>query len=203
MVCAGIRSVLCRTSDLDVAAEAKTQEEALEMYVRLRPDVVCLDLVLGDFDGLQLVKLLKAQDPTVRILVVSVRDETAYAERCLQAGALGYVMKSQSNEVMVTGLREVAEGKVFVSARMEMLFLRRTQQPKDSKTGVSSLSSRELEVFQLIGLGLSSRSIAKRLGIGSKTVETHRDNIRTKLRLPHSSALVREAVLWVKSNINS
>lgn len=198
MVRCGLRSLLARTPDLSVCGEVSTAEEALAAVEELKPDVICLDLMLGTTDGFDLIRAVRAVQPDARIMVLSVRDESTSAERCLHAGALGYAMKTDANENLVIGLRRVAKGEVHLSPRAAMTFLNRIQRPMHAKAGVSELSDRELQVFQLIGLGLTTRQIAERLGIGIKTVETHRENIKNKLGLEHSTALVREATMWVQ-----
>jgi len=200
MVRAGLRALFDTTDEFRIVAEAASHEEAVSVYAEVRPDVVCIDLMLGEDNGLLLIRELKRLDPSARILVVSVRDEKAYAERCLQTGALGYVMKREKNAAVLDGLRAVARGDIYVSDEMAMHIVIKSQKGKDTGSGINALSDRELEVFQLTGMGLSSRQIAQRLRIGIKTVETHRDNIRAKLGLPHAAALVREAMLWVQSN---
>jgi two-component system, NarL family, response regulator FusR len=198
MVREGMRSLLEATHDFEVSGEAATPEETLAAIRACRSDVICLDLVLGGRDGFDLIRAIRELDPKSRILVLSVRDEEAFAERCLQAGASGYAMKTEPNENLLTALRRVAAGEMHVSSRVAMGLLNRVQRPARARSGVGLLSERELQVFQLFGLGLSTRNIAERLGIGIKTVETHRENIKNKLGLEHSTALVREATVWVQ-----
>ncbi len=198
MVRRGMRALLASTGDFLLCAEAETPEDALEALVGERPDVVCLDLILGKADGLGLIRAMVEASPNVRILVVSVREEQAYAERCLDAGALGYAMKTEPNEALLAALRRVAEGKVHLSPRVAMHVLNDLPNPRPARKGVGGLTERELQVFRLIGLGWSTRRISERLGIGIKTVETHRENIKNKLRIEHSTALVREATRWVR-----
>ena len=200
MVRQGLRALLERTEDLIVSGEVATPEQTLAAIRANRPDVICLDLMLGGHDGFELIRAIREADPSARILVLSVRDEESFAERCLEAGAFGYAMKTEGNETLVAGLRRVAAGEVHVSTRGAMSLLNRVQRPARSKGGVAQLSDRELQVFQLIGLGLSTRNIAERLGIGIKTVETHRENIKNKLGIEHSTALVREATVWVQQS---
>jgi DNA-binding NarL/FixJ family response regulator len=200
MVRQGLRALLEATAEFAVCGEAATPEATLAAVRRERPDIVCLDLVLGAFDGFDLIRGIREISPESRVLVLSVRDEESFAERCLQAGAFGYAMKTEGNETVLAGLRRVAAGEVHVSTRVAMSLLNRVQRPSRAKGGVASLSDRELQVFQLIGLGLSTRHIAERLGIGIKTVETHRENIKNKLGIEHSTALVREATVWVQQS---
>ena len=202
MVREGLRALLQQTEDFAICAEAANPEGALAAMREHHPDVVCLDLMLGTADGIPLIHALREADPTVRILVLSVRDEEAYAERCLQAGALGYAMKTEPNETLLAALRRVAAGQVHLSPRAAMTMLAQVPRaPAKSRHRVAALTERELQVFQLIGLGWSTRQIGEKLGIGIKTVETHRENIKNKLRLDHSTALMREATMWVRQSL--
>lgn len=194
----GMHALLESTSSFTVCGEAATPEETIEAVTREHPDIICLDLMLGGYDGFELIGKIREIQPGARIFVLSVRDEEAFAERCLQAGAMGYAMKSEPNETLLSGLERVARGEVHLSSKVAMELLNRVKRPTGTKGGVSLLSTRELQVFQLIGLGLSTRHVAERLGIGIKTVETHRENIKNKLGLEHSPALVREATMWVQ-----
>jgi len=198
MVRQGMRALLAGTPDLELCGEATNPAEAVQAVREQHPDVVCLDLMLGGVDAFEVIRRIREERPQVRILVLSVRDEQAYAERCLQAGALGYAMKTEPNETLLTGLRRVARGELHLSAKAAMTVLNRVQRPSGDRGGVASLSDREFQVFQFIGLGHSTRQIAERLGIGIKTVETHRENIKNKLGLEHAPALVREATMWVQ-----
>jgi DNA-binding NarL/FixJ family response regulator len=200
MVRHGMRAVLDTTPDLRVCAEASTPEEALAALEDAPPDVVCLDLILGQADGISLIRAMLATVPRLRILVLSVRDEDAFAERCLRAGALGYAMKTETNESLITALRRVAQGKVHLSPRVAMHVLQDVPRHTGQRMGIPGLTDRELQVFQLIGLGWTTRQISAQLGIGIKTVETHRENIKNKLRIEHTTALVREATRWVQQS---
>ncbi|HEX9784926.1 MAG TPA: response regulator transcription factor [Opitutaceae bacterium] len=203
MVRTGMRSLIDGTEDLVVCGETGNMQLALEIYRREQPDVVCLDLMLGATDGIDLILELRRADPAAKILVLSVKDEDTYAERCMRSGALGYAMKTESNEALLEGLRRVASGEVHVSMRIAMTLLTRVQRPVRTGRGMATLTDRELQVFQLVGLGMSTRQIAERLGIGVKTVETHREHIKNKLGLDHTAALVRVAVMWVKQTLDS
>jgi DNA-binding NarL/FixJ family response regulator len=196
----GMRASLAGSAEFQICAEASTTAEALEALEREQPDVVCLDLALGAADAFPLIRQMIDRVPDVRILVVSVRDEESCAERCVQAGARGYVMKSEPVETLLTALHSVAQGKIHLSSRVAMTVLEAVPRGPTARTGVKSLSERELQIFHLIGLGWTTRRIGERLGIGLKTVETHRENIKNKLHIEHSTALVREATRWVQSN---
>jgi DNA-binding NarL/FixJ family response regulator len=198
MVRQGMRSLLEGTSDFIVCAEVGNADDALAAIVRERPDVICLDLLLGEGDGFELIRTIRAAHPNARILVLSVRDEELFAERCIQAGALGYAMKTEPNAALLAGLRRVSNGDVYLSARAATRLLTRVNESPGPRSGLAGLSDRELQVFQLIGLGLPTRQIAERLGISIKTVETHRENLKNKLGFEHSTRLVREAMRWVQ-----
>jgi DNA-binding NarL/FixJ family response regulator len=198
MIRRGLRALLATTDDMVLCAEAETPTAALEALLAEKPDVVCLDLILGTADGVELIRSMIAAVPDVRILVLSVREEDAYAERCLQTGALGYAMKTEPNEALLAALRRVAQGKVHLSPRVAMRVLITRPELGGRSKGVGGLTPREMQVFRLIGLGWSTRQIGEQLGIGIKTVETHRENIKNKLNLQHASALTREATRWLQ-----
>jgi len=158
-----------------------------------------IGLRLGDVDGFDLIRQIKTIHPPTRILVISMHGEDMYAERSLAAGAVGYIMKSEPPERILEALSEICEGRIYVSRRISMQVLNRVKYPRaEIGSGIKSLTDRELQIFHLIGLGYQTRQIAQRLGIGVKTVETHRENIKTKLGLEHAVALVREATVWVR-----
>jgi DNA-binding NarL/FixJ family response regulator len=157
-----------------------------------------LDLWLGAGDTLEFIKLTRARWPQVAIVVLSQHDETLYAERALRAGARGYVMKQESSEDILNAIRTVMGGDLYLSRRMTPLLLRRLLTADTDASGtLACLSDRELHVFQLLGAGLSSRQIAEELKLSIKTVETHRENIKHKLRIPNAAELVKQASAWV------
>ena len=169
--------------------------------MRLAPDVVVLDLTLGNDDGLEVVRALHAKYPQVRILVLSMHDEMLYAERLLGLGAHGYVMKQESPEVFLGALRKVATGEHFVSAAVgSRLFgkLARLREPPNARSG-DRLTEREHDVLREVAKGLGTQEIATALGMSAKTVDSHRRNIREKLGLASAGDLVRYAVRWAES----
>jgi len=195
----GLIALLNQNRDYAVCGQAGDAETALRLLEDLRPDIVFLDLRLGDVDGFDLIKQMRVVHPEVRILVISMHGEEMYAERSLAAGAVGYIMKSEPPERILDALGEIREGRIYVSRRISMQVLSRIKNPsRDPVKGIKVLTNRELQIFQLIGLGYQTRQIAQRLGIGVKTVETHKENIKTKLGLDHAVALVREATVWVR-----
>jgi DNA-binding NarL/FixJ family response regulator len=167
----------------------------------LRPDVAVVDISLHGSDGLELTKSIRAERPDLPVLIVSMHDEALYAERALHAGASGYIMKQEVSTQIVSALRTVLEGGTYLSDEMrERLALAGPANQANARpqTGVEALTDRELEVFSLIGHGVSTRSIAEQLHLSVKTVETHRAHIKTKLQVDTAPELVRRAVQWVE-----
>ncbi len=174
------------------------------MVERERPDLVLADLSLRDSSGLELIKDLVARNPAVKILVLSLHDETVYAERALQAGARGFLMKVAPTEELMDAIRTVLSGLVYVSAKMqERMLSKMTARAGGGDEPMRVLSDREIEVFELIGRGLPTRAIAERLNVGVKTVETHRLHLKEKLHLASSSELVRFAVEWTMQEVSA
>jgi len=198
IVRSGLSQLVSQEDDLEVCGGTSSAEEALSRIEKARPDIVLLDISLHDGNGLEIARTLQAQCPNVRILILSMHDESIYAERALRAGARGYVMKQEAPETVLDAIRTVLEGDVYLSPRMTSAFLRQivTGGSEQSRVGVKRLSDRELEVFQLVGQGLSTREIAERFHLSVKTVETHRSRIKTKLGLRSSAELTHHAVHW-------
>jgi len=187
----------------EVCGHAGSGKEALKQVAMQHPDLICLDLGLGDIDGFELIRQIRDLQKEAKIIVISMRREETYAEKALSAGALGYIMKSEAPENILKALESIRDGKAFVSSRISMQVMKEvvnSSNPGKTRFGADRLTKRESQVFQLIGLGFQTRQIATRLGIGVKTVETHRENIKNKLGLEHSAALVREAVMWVRES---
>jgi DNA-binding NarL/FixJ family response regulator len=194
--------VIRRQPDFVPCGEAGTVAEAYKAVETLQPDLVLLDLWLGGGDGLDLIKSLKSQFSSLRILVVSFSDETVYAERSLRAGALGYVMKSQPSSEVVAAIRAILAGQLYVSPTIANLMVGKAvgvNRGKQDKTA-ELLTDRELQVLQLLGAGQSTRKIADALSLSFKTVETHRDNIKHKLDLQDAPELIRYATVWVQEH---
>ena len=194
----GLAQLIDREPDLQVSADAENAAQALSSIKANPPDLVLADLTMPGKSGLDFIKDLQLQSPQVAVLVVSMHDESVYAERVLRAGARGYIMKNQGGEKILEAVRQVLQGKVYVSSSVAGDLLdaltRHRSRARDSTPGV--LSDREFEVFELIGQGLSARQIGQRLNLSVKTVATHRQHIREKLKLPSGPAVIREAVRW-------
>jgi DNA-binding NarL/FixJ family response regulator len=194
----GFAEIINSKPDLHVCGHASAASRALEAVSRLKPDLVVVDLSLQGGSGLELIKQIKMLHPQVPMLVLSMHDEALYAERCLRAGALGYVMKQEEAETVMRAVRSVLRGEVHVSeaVRGQMLHTLVGRQLARDRTGLSRLSDREIEVFQLIGEGRTTRQIAQKLHLSLSTVETHRAHIKEKLNLRNAAELMRAAVEW-------
>jgi DNA-binding NarL/FixJ family response regulator len=197
----GLAHLLGRQDDFEICGQAGTAREALAQIPELDPDLVLLDMSLPDKNGLELIKDLQAICPHVRILVLSMHDETLYAERVLRAGARGYIMKEAAGERLVEAMRRVLAGRVALSPEASTHILGAlSDNPGDRpRSRMQSLTDREFEVFELIGKGRDAHEISRRLGISPRTVDAHRAHIREKLGLADSSELMRYAVRWVET----
>lgn len=194
----GIADVLAREDDLEVCGEAADVADAMQEVQQNRPDVVLVDLSLRSGHGIDLIERIRAYDPHIRTLVSSMHDETLFAERVLHAGAMGYVTKQEPPETLVHAIRQVLRGEVYLSSRMTSRLLRRAASGEPSREDpIAGLSNREIEVFEMIGQGLTIQQIASRLHLSPKTIETHREKIKQKLNLKSSTELNRRAVQWV------
>src|SRR5436190_259841 len=198
----GIAQLINRESDLVVCGEEEEASKAMSAISTLRPDLVIADISLKDSSGLELMRNLKAQNPKLPILVVSGHDENIYAEIAFRAGALGYLMKDQALDKVITAVRRVLGGAIYVS---DALAARMLQQQVRGHTDVNqspvkSLSDRELEVFQLIGQWKKTRDIADELHLSVKTIEYYREQIKRKLNLKSAAELTHYATSWVQRN---
>ena len=192
----GFAQLINQEPDITVCAEAEDIAEALTALEACHPDLVIVDIVLKNANGLELLKRLPSLAPETKALVVSMHDEQIYAERVLRAGARGYVMKQEADEVIVTAIRRVLQGGIYVSDQVnERILMNFAQnQARFEASPVEFLTDRELEVFELIGQGISTRQIGERLSISIKTVETYRENLKRKLNLDSGSELIRYAI---------
>jgi DNA-binding NarL/FixJ family response regulator len=201
MMRAGLAQLINQQPDLVVCAEAGNPSEVFNMLPQLKPDVVLTDLTMPGRGGIEFIKDLIALESTVPILVVSMHDEVVYAERCLRAGARGYIMKESGSENLLVALRRVLSGETYLSVTMADTILRNLsgRKPRGSDSPIQNLSDREFEIFQLIGQGKSTREIADQLHLSPKTVDVHRTHIREKLALKDLTALMRHAVRWLEA----
>ncbi len=196
----GLRSLIDQVDDLHVCGEAGSSGEALKSLAHLKPDLMLVDISMKGPDGLELTKSARALYPELPILVVSMHDESLYAERVLRAGASGYIMKEEVAQNITEAAHKVLNGDIYISDHMRQKILRGVagQRSNAAATSVGRLSDRELEVFRLIGQGLGTRKIAEDLHLSIKTIETYRAHIKEKLGLQNATELVRQAVQWVE-----
>lgn len=193
----GIREALSPEPDLHIIAEAGDIPSARRMLEAEQPDLVLVDLSLGQDSGLDLIREVKETYPGIRLLVFSIHDDTLFAERVLRAGAMGYINKSQSPHALVGAIRKVMAGETILSSDLtEQIVKRIVTVDGPARTGVSNLSKRELQIFELVGQGLIVREIAEQLNVSVKTVESHIEHIKTKLGVKSSRELVRHAAIW-------
>lgn len=197
----GLRELLGPSTGFEVSGEAESIAEARAALVEQKPDVMVVDLTLGSEDGVELITYAAGHHPEVRILVLSMHDESLYAGRLLQLGAHGYLMKHESANVFLGALSKVASGELYVSpalgGRLLSKLATHTREPRMQTGG---LTDREREVLAAIAKGLGTQEIAAVLQMSSKTVDSHRRNIREKLGLRSATELVRYAVRWAGEN---
>jgi len=197
----GLAQLIDNEGDLKVMAQADNARQAIEIISKQKFDLALLDISLPDKNGLELMKDLRALQPNLPILVVSMHDELIYAERVLRGGGRGYIMKQEGGEKFIHAIRQVLAGQIYVSEKMSSRILEifSGRKSEAAVSPVGKLTDREFEVFQLVGQGVSTREIAEQLHLSVKTVEVHRANIKEKLALKTAIELVRYAVRWVDS----
>ncbi|WP_090698327.1 response regulator transcription factor [Nitrosomonas aestuarii] len=195
----GMAMLINLEPDMEVIAEAGDGEEALALLKKKNHiDIVLLDVTLKTISGFEVIKTIHVYNPELPVLFVSMHDEAIYAERALRAGARGYVMKQEPGEVLVSAIRTVLQGNVYLSEKMHVKLLNRiVTGASEPEPLINSLTPSEFEVLHLIGSGHSSQEIADLLKRSIKTIETHRFNIRTKLNLRDSADLIRFATRWI------
>jgi DNA-binding NarL/FixJ family response regulator len=196
---AGVKALVAEVDSIEICGEAASEPEALQALRALEPDVLIADISLKGSNGLRLVERARGEMPELKILVCSMYAESAYGDRAILAGANGYVSKQEPAETLLEAIHQVASGDVHISASLYRKLLDRAT----SRLGNSvnhpevSLSAREMEVFTLMGNGLSTKEIAQELCVSTKTVDTHREHLKQKLRVPDNNRLIRRAVEWV------
>jgi DNA-binding NarL/FixJ family response regulator len=196
----GMAELLNQEDDFTVCAVAEDLSSARHALKTLEPDLAIIDITLAGDNGLDLVKEISNQTKNIPVLVLSMHDEQVWAERAIRAGARGYIMKKEASETVIQAMRNIIGGKIHVSASIMELLLDRMQMGSTSPTAplVDILTDRELEVFRLIGYGLSTREIAERMNLGVKTIGTYRDRVKQKLSIKSAAELIRRAVLWTE-----
>jgi DNA-binding NarL/FixJ family response regulator len=196
-----LTQLIQRENDLTVCGEAEDTHDALNKIEQCQPDIVIADISLKSTHGLELVKDLQSRRPTLPVLVLSMHDESLYAERVLRAGAKGYITKQEATKRILYAIRQVLSGQVYVSESMATRMVHKLVQGRHEthSSPIERLTDRELEVFQLIGRGQGTRRIAEELHLGIKTVESYRARIKDKLKLTDGTQLLQQAIQWVHS----
>jgi DNA-binding NarL/FixJ family response regulator len=197
LVRSGFAQLIGDCPDLEVCGEAGDMAEALAQIETTRPDLAIIDLSLAGGSGLDLIERIKSQDKDILMLVASMHDETLYAERVLAAGARGYINKQEAQDSIIRAIRQVLAGRVYLSQQMTDRLLSGMVDVNDEKRDIDSLSNRELQVFELIGQGVSTSRIAEQLNLSTKTIETHQAHIKKKLGLGSAHQLTQRAIRWV------
>jgi len=197
----GLTTIINHEKDLIVCGYADDNHQALKAIAELNPDVVIVDISLKNSDGIELTKNIKLRHPKLLVIVLSVHDESVYAERALRAGARAYLMKEVVSENITNAIRTVLKGEMYVSDTISKKFLQKIAGDKadTTKTSIEKLSDREFEIFRLIGEGYKASQIAKKLHLSVKTVETYRGRLKEKLNLDSAAELLQYAIKWTKS----
>jgi len=199
----GMTELINHEKDMMVCGDAEDVESARTIIKKQMPDMVVVDLSLKNSNGIDLVKEISEHYKTMSCLVLSMHDESLHAERCIMAGAKGYIMKQEASTSVVKAIREILSGNLYVSSTIMSHVLKKFRRKPAAlhESPLKKLTDREMEIFQFIGRGHASGEIAKRLNISVKTIGTYRERIKNKLNLKHSGKLVRHAVIWVETGI--
>ncbi|KPJ98729.1 MAG: hypothetical protein AMK71_10960 [Nitrospira bacterium SG8_35_4] len=197
----GLIQLINQESDFVVCGDAGDILSARESIAKNSPDVVIIDIALGQASGIRLIEEIAHQHPEIPVIALSMHDESVYGERCLKAGARGYIMKHEEPENVITALKRVTGGEVYISKNLRDMLLNKFMNKKHQSpsSSISSLSNRELEVFQLFGQGLKTQQIAKELNLSVKTIETHIEHIKRKMNFNSLHELTTSAIRWAVS----
>ena len=198
----GLAQLINEEDDLTVVGEAESVSGAIDAIQAVRPDLAIVDITLKDRSGMDLIEYLREHTPGLPILVISMYDESLYAERVLRAGALGYITKQEMTADVVSAVRRVLRGKRYLSAKMVDALLAKMMSGRSTKGAnpIDILSNRELEVFQLIGRGFKRGEIADMLSLSVKTIGTYHESIKKKMHLSSANELMKYAVTWVQNH---
>jgi DNA-binding NarL/FixJ family response regulator len=198
MMRAGLTQMISKQASMEVCCEAGSSAEAMALIPRHHPDLIIADLTMKGGGGIEFIKDAKALHENIPVLVVSMHDEKIYAERCLRAGASGYIMKEESAEHLISAIQRVLDGGVHLSATMSERILKSVSgsNSRNEDSPLQKLTDREFEIFQFIGRGKTTNEIAQELHISPRTVDVHRAQIKEKLQLKSGTALVHYAVQW-------
>lgn len=195
----GYAQLIGNQSDLEVCGSAASEQEALVEVRKRSPQLAIVDITLKDSNGIELIKDLRFRHPHLKILVISAHDENLYAERALEAGALGYINKQEATGKLIDAVRRVLSGDVYVSEAISARLLKRRVglQNRRDVSAIDQLTDRELQVYQMIGNGQTSKQIAGTLNLSTKTIERYKENIKKKLSIKNATELVQKAARWI------
>jgi DNA-binding NarL/FixJ family response regulator len=199
MIRQGLRTLISGQHDLTVCGEAKTAAQALDGVTNLQPDLVLADISLPGRSGVEFIKDIRALRPGLLILVISMYDESLYAERVLRAGGRGYIMKQESGPKILYAIRQVLAGRIYLSRKMSARILEKVAGKNTNASAIERLTDREFEIFQLIGRGKSTAQIAKEVHLSTKTIEAHRAHVKEKLELKTMPELIAFASRWLET----
>ena len=199
MVREGVAEIIKHESDLDVCGTATTANEGIDALAKLKPDLVLVDITLPGKNGIEFIKDARAIQPDLQILVMSMHDESLYADRVLRAGGRGYIRKQEGGDKLIEAMRRVLAGQIAVSEKMTGKLLEKFSGRKTMDSPLEGFTDRELEVFQLIGEGKTMKEIGDELHLSPKTIEVHRSHIREKLGVASAAELVSYAARWNQS----
>ena len=194
----GLSQLINQEHDIEVCCEADSISDAMNTILTCNPDIAIVDIALGQSNGIRLIEEMSQQHPNIPVLALSMHDESLYAERCLKAGAKGYIMKKEAPENVIVALKKILKGDVHISDVLSAKLLHKfiIQDKGDNRSPMDRLSNRELEVFEYIGKGLKTREIAAQLHLSIKTIETYVDHIKKKMNFRDSRDLFMHAVKW-------
>jgi DNA-binding NarL/FixJ family response regulator len=194
----GLSVLISQHNDLNVVSAIENGEKALEFLKKTPVDIIIVDLSLPDMSGIDLIKFIRRMDVQTPILVLSVLEEEFYAERAFAAGALGYVMKQEVSETIIEAIRKVISNEIYASDKIKNRLLKKAIGKHEEKNDayLSTLTDRELQVFELLGKGFETRQIADNLRLSIKTIETYREHIKVKLSIKNSTELIKQASQW-------
>lgn len=197
----GLRELINSQLNLVVGGEADSAARALALLDEVQPDLALIDVSLGGTNGIELTRELKARAPNLPILVVSMHDETLFAERALRAGAMGYVGKHEAGDKVGVAIQHLLRGEIYVSPKIKDSMLQRFAHRKNAEVvyAIDTLSDRERQVFAMLGNGLGTRQIAQELGLSTKTIDSYREHLKLKFNLSSGADLVRHAIQWART----
>lgn len=199
----GVEQIISKTEDIELIGKAANSDEAIKIINNSKVDFTIVDITLkGNVNGIDLIKAIKERYPHIKILVMSMHDESIYGERAIKAGARGYIMKDVASLHLIEAIRKISKGELYISDELQKKLVNKLISNPNDKKGISVeiLSDREFEIFQLIGNGFSAKEIAKKLNLSTNTIESHRNRIKNKLQLKDSAELTKHAIQWIITN---